>query len=157
MFRGYFGTNQVGSSYKEAFEIGKDLPPGDPAIKTGWPYYEYSIFPQPEDGEDPQPYENFKKFCVHYWEIMQAAGLELLRLIMMGLGYYEHFFDPIFVPKPVSTLRFINYPVHDFDIPDDAYGDDGRLLSTAAHVDTPTLTLLSIFDFEGLQVIKNIL
>ena len=85
---------------------------------------------------------------------MEATGVDLLRLIVKGLGYNEHFFDAAFVPKPTSTLRFINYPVHDFDIPVDAYGDDGRLLSTAAHVDTPTLTLLSIFDYEGLQV-KN--
>ena len=141
----------VGSSRKEAFEIGKELEAGDPTIRTGWPCYESNVFPQPDKGEDPEPYKNFKNFCIEYYDIMESAGVELLRLIAMGLGLDEHFFDPAFVPKPISTLRFINYPVHDV-IPKDAYGEDGQLLSTAAHLDSATITLLSTFDYKGLQV-----
>lgn len=152
LFRGYFAVDPgVGSSRKEAFEIGHELEPGDPTIRTGWPCYESNVFPQPDEGEDPKPYEDFKRFCLDFYDRMESAGIELLRLISMGLGLEEHFFDAAFVPKPISTLRFINYPVHD-TIPKDAYGEDGKLLSTAAHLDTATITLLSTFDFEGLQV-----
>ena len=41
--------------------------------------------------------------------------------------------------------------MHDFKLPTDAYGSDGRLQSTAPHRDTSVLTFLSTFDYEGLQ------
>ena len=36
-YRGYFGVNRVGSSFKEGFEMGLDLPEGDPDIQSGFP------------------------------------------------------------------------------------------------------------------------
>ena len=83
---------------------------------------------------------------------MFDASVEFLRLIAMGLGLHENYFDSMNIPKTLSTLRLINYPVHNFEIPSDAYGEDGRLLSTAQHRDTGILTLLCTFDYEGLEV-----
>ena len=85
--------------------------------------------------------------------MLHAVALDLMRLLALGLGVHENYFDPLFVPKSLSTLRLINYPVHNFEIPSDAYSpDDGVLLSTAAHRDSTMLTLLNTFDYEGLQV-----
>ena len=74
--------------------------------------------------------------------------MDLLRLISTGLGLIEQYFDPLF-EKTISTLR-LSGP--GFQIPDNAYGTDGKLLSTAQHRDTSVLTLLTTFDHEGLQV-----
>ena len=53
----------VGSSRKEAFEIGKELEAGDPTIRTGWPCYESNVFPQPDKGEDQNHTKTSKIFA----------------------------------------------------------------------------------------------
>ena len=151
-YRGYFGVNKVGSSYKEAFEMGRDLPAGDPELLSGYPITENSIWPQPDDGEDATPYEEFRTFMNDYHEVLVKTCTEFLRLICLGLGLNETFFESLYSPRTVSTLRFINYPVHDFDLPKDAFDSDGKLVSTARHTDTSIVTLLCTFDYEGLQV-----
>ena len=157
LFRGYFGVNKVGSSYKEAFEMGQDIPPGDSELKSGYPITENSIWPQPDEGEDPKPYEEFRQFMTRFHTVLVRTCTEFMRLICLGLGMNETFFEGLYSPRTLSTLRFINYPVHDFDLPDDAFDTDGRLVSTARHTDTSIVTLLCTFDYEGLQVIKILL
>ena len=156
VFRGYFGVDQVGSSYKEAFEMGQDLPPGHPELKSGYPMTESNTWPQPVEGEDPKPYDEFRKFMIQFYQMLVKTGSEFMRLICLGLGMTETFFDDLYDSKTLSTLRLINYPVHDFDLPDDAYDTDGKLVSTARHTDTSIVTLVCTFDYEGLQVCKNI-
>ena len=46
----------------------------------------------------------------------------------------------------------MNYPVHDFEPPKDAYTSDGKLVSTEQHKDSGIITLLTTFGNEGLQV-----
>ncbi len=151
MYRGYFGTDKVGSSYKEAFEVGKDYPVDDPDYLAAFPISEHTPYPFPDEGEDPTPYNKYRLIMLRYYDILQGVSTNLLQLIAAGLGLDEHYFDSLFT-KSVSTFRIINYPKHDFDIPKDAYGSDGKLQSTAPHRDTSVLTLLSTFDYEGLQV-----
>ena len=152
-YRGYFGVNQVGSSFKEGFEVGTDLPPGDPAIKSGFPITEDNVWPQPDENMDAEPFNKFRRTMEHYHLLLYKVALDLLRLISVGLGLQEHYFDSMYAPSHLSTLRLINYPTHNFEIPSDAYSpEDGKLLSTAAHRDSTTLTLLTTFDYEGLQV-----
>ena len=150
-YRGYFGVNKVGSSYKEAYEIGKDMPKDDPNYKTSFPISEHNVWPQAVEGEDEAQYSKFKEVMVQYEALFGDICMDLIRLISNGLGLNEHFFDDLF-RNALRTLRLINYPVHSFEIPKDAYGSDGRLLSTAQHRDTSVITLLTTFDYEGLQV-----
>ena len=152
-YRGYFGVNRVGSSFKEGFEMGLDLPEGDPDIQSGFPLTESNSWLRPDDDQDTQPFDRFRETMERYYSLLYGVALDLLRLIAKGLGLEEHYFDDLYTPKTLSTLRLINYPVHNFEIPPDAYSkDDGRLLSTAAHRDSTTLTLLTTFNYEGLQV-----
>lgn len=145
--------NQVGSSFKEGYEIGSDLPPGHPDIQTGFPVTENNTWPQPDENENVEPFDKFRKTMEHYYSLLHQVALDLLRFVCMGLGLNKHYFDSVYTPKHLSTFRLINYPVHSFEIPKDAYSpDDGKLLSTAAHKDSTTLTLLTTFDYEGLQV-----
>ena len=143
--------NKVGSSFKEAFEIGKDLPKDDPDYESSFPISEHNIWPEAGEGEDNAPYVKFKETMTRYHAMLSSVALDLLQLIALGFGLKETYFDSLFL-KHISTLRLINYPVHNFEIPKDAYGSDGKLLSTAQHRDTSALTLLTTFDYEGLQV-----
>ena len=127
------------------------MPVGDPDYKAAFPISEHSPYPKPDEGEDPTPYNKFQQVMTRYYAILYEAAVNLLQLISMGLGLDEHYFDYLFT-KSISTHRIINYPVHDFELPADAYGSDGHLQSTAPHRDTSVLTLLTTFDYEGLQV-----
>jgi len=147
-------VNRVGSSFKEGFEIGRDLPKDDPDYESSFPVSENNVWPEADEGEDSSQYIKFKQTMLRYHSLLLDVALDLLRLIAKGLGLKETYFDCLFT-KTISTLRLINYPVHDFDIPDDAYASDGKLVSTAQHRDTSTLTLLTTFDYEGLQVRNN--
>ena len=88
---------------------------------------------------------------LRYFNLLFDVGVDLTRLIAIGLGLEEKYFDYLFM-KTTSTFRLIHYPVHDFEPPADAYTEDGKLMSTAQHQDTAVLTLLTTFDYEGLQV-----
>lgn len=151
VYRGYFGTNKVGSSYKEGFEIARDLPKDDPDYESSFPISEHSAWPQASEGEDSAPYQKFKETMKRYHTLLREVALDLTHLISIGLGMRERYLDGLFT-KDVSTLRLINYPVHDFD-PKDGYTADGKLVSTEQHRDTSVLTILTTFDYEGLQVI----
>lgn len=131
--------------------MGNDLPTDDPDYKASFPISEHNPYPKPDEGEDPTPYRRFQEGMTRYYDILYEVAMDLLQLISMGLGLDENYFDSLFT-KSISTFRLINYPVHDFELPADAYGSDGRLQSTAPHRDTSVLTFLSTFDYEGLQV-----
>lgn len=152
MYRGYFGVNRVGSSFKEAFEMGRDLPEGDSDIQSGYPLTENNCWPHPDTGQDAADFDRFRETMEKYYSLLHKVSLDLLQMIAMGLGLNEHYFDELYTPKTMSTLRLINYPVHDFEIPKDAYTDDGKVISTASHRDSTTLTLLTTLGYEGLQV-----
>ncbi len=152
MYRGYFGVDRTGSSFKEAYEMGLDLPEGDPDIQTGYPMTEDTSWPTPDKGQDKADFDKFKEIMDRYYALLYKVSLDILQMIAMGLELNEHYFDNLYTPKTLSTLRLINYPVHDFEIPPDAYTDDGKLISTAAHFDSTTLTLLNTLGNEGLQV-----
>ncbi len=114
---------------------------------------ENTVFPYPDEGQDAEPFVKFRKTMEKYYNLLFQVCVDLMRLLAIGLGLKENYFNALFIPKHLSCLRLINYPVHNFEIPGDAYSpDDGVLLSTAAHRDSPMLTLLNTFDFEGLQV-----
>ncbi len=111
------------------------------------------MWPEASEDESDELYLKFKNIMMRYHSILMGVSMELVRLVAMGLGLDEHYFDNLF-SKSVSTLRIINYPVHNFDIPEDAYSEDKELISTAEHIDTSILTLLTTFDYEGLQVVS---
>ena len=127
------------------------MPKDDPVYKSTLPFSEHTPWPQANPGEDNAPYEKFRKVMQRYQLMLLEASLDLIKLIAMGLGLNENFFDCLFT-KPMNTLRIMNYPVHDFEPPQDAYTSDGKLVSTEQHKDSGIITLLTTFGNEGLQV-----
>ena len=110
------------------------------------------MWPQPDKGEDPKPYTEFRESLTALYDSFTNASIEIIRLIGIGLRLGENFFDPMFLPQSQSTLRLINYPVHNFEPPKSAYNEEGKLMSTEEHTDSGLVTLLSTFDYEGLEV-----
>lgn len=146
IYRGYFPVVEGEPSRKEGFEFARDIDENDPSVaKNNW-FYEKSPWPE-EDGMFP-----FKAFLQETYEILHNTALEILRLTALGLGIEEDSFEEIFAKRPCSTFRIMHYPPWTSDPPTTAYTEDGKTLITPAHTDTNFLTLLTRFNYGGLEI-----
>ena len=146
VYRGYFPLDAQNSSYKEGFEMAEELSK-EQCSRIGFPLYEPN--PWPSDGEVEAKW--FKSVLYNHYQLMHNTALEVSRLIARGLGADENWFDNMFSPYPLSTLRIINYPVRPQSIPDCAR-DGEYILHCGEHTDSGFVTLLSTFDYAGLQI-----
>ena len=74
----------------------------------------------------------FKKYVMSYHTTMSEVGLEVVRLLAMGLGRHENYFDELFLHKPLNTLRLMHYPIRPHPIPE-AAKKDGLVLTCLEH------------------------
>lgn len=145
IYRGYFPANAQNSSFKEGFETAEDLSE-DTIASIGFCLYERNQWPS---GDEKAKW--FRDVVSNYYMLMHNIAIELSRLISRGLGANEDWFDNMFSPYPLSTLRLINYPVRPQPIPDSAYEED-CVVHCGVHTDTPFFTLLATFEYNGLQI-----
>ena len=146
IYRGYFPVNAQNSSYKEGFEIAEELS-HEECSRIAFPLYEPNCWPSADEKETKW----FREVVNNYYTLMHKTGVEVCSLIARGLGANENWFENMFSPYPLSTLRIINYPVRPQPIPDCAR--DGKyILHCGAHTDSPFVTLLATFDYPGLQI-----
>ena len=138
-------------SYKEGYEFGQDLCQEDDIVKSGLPLYEPNIWPTPTTEEEKPRISKFKDTVSSYYKTMLNTSLEFMHLLAMGLDLPEAFFDPLFLPRSLSTLRLLHYPLRHFSPPPDACIPEGDVLCCEAHSDGGFATLVATFD-EGLQV-----
>lgn len=144
LYRGYFPVVNENPSRKEGFEFGRDI---DPSVAPGNWFYEQSVWPD-EDGSFP-----FKEFLTETYDYMHETAMEILRLTAIGMGIDEHAFEPIFSDKPCSTFRIIHYPPWEGPPPANAIIEDGKVVTTPDHTDSCFLTLLTTFNYRGLEVL----
>lgn len=155
LYRGYFPVDHTAISYKEGFEIGQEIPEDDPEIKSGYPLVENTPWPVAPPGEDQLPYQFFSETMKIHFNFFFDASVELMRLIAIGLDLQENFFDHLFIPKTLSTLRLLSYPPRTKAPPPDAVTEDGTVLYCDSHADVGILTMLTSFGQPGLQVLLN--
>ncbi|XP_028395094.1 uncharacterized protein LOC114519206 [Dendronephthya gigantea] len=146
IYRGYFPADATNSSFKEGFEVSEELSQEE-CVSIGFPLYEPNRWPSATEEETAW----FKKTLCDHYKLMHNTGTEVCRLIARGLGANEDWFDHMFSPYPLSTLRLINYPIRPKPIPDCARDGD-YILHCGSHTDTPFITLLATFDYPGLQI-----
>lgn len=146
IYRGYFPVTEGEPSRKEGFEFARDIKENDPTVASNNWFYEKSPWPE-EDGTFP-----FKSFLQSTYEILHDTALEILRLAALGLGIEESSFDEIFADRPCTTFRLMHYPPWNGEPPKSAYTEDGKIVITPAHTDTNFLTLLTRFNYGGLEV-----
>ena len=96
----------------------------------------------------------FRKYVLSYYNVMVETGLEITRLLAIGLGKPENYFDELFLHKPLSTLRLMHYPIRPEPVPE-AAKKDGLVLTCLEHSDTPFITFLSTFYNKGLQIMQK--
>ncbi|XP_076462354.1 uncharacterized protein LOC143294767 [Babylonia areolata] len=146
-YRGYFPTQGGEASFKEGFEVGEDSPPQED--KAIHPFFtEANLWPKEVQGA-PQFREDMRRF----FSVFLEAGTEILRLISLGCGLEENWFESMFVPHSLSTLRLLHYPPRPagVEIPETARDGD-TVLCCSKHSDSGFVTLLATFHYGGLQV-----
>ena len=84
---------------------------------------------------------------------MQKLGLIVMSHIAQGLRKPVDFFDPWFINNTCSTLRIIRYlPRSTKLVSMDKLSAEELRFTTPIHTDSGFLTLLSTFNYPGLQV-----
>ena len=136
--RGYAPCDISKNMYREWFEIGEKLPKDDPDVVAGNPLYEPTPWPN-EEGTDAY----FRKTVTEHYQTMANAGVDILKILAIGLGMEENAFVDKFNPKPCSNLGFANYPYLEADV---------TTVSFEPHADTGMLTLVGLFSYHGLEV-----
>ncbi|XP_046566875.1 2-oxoglutarate-dependent dioxygenase 33-like [Haliotis rubra] len=144
-YRGYFPLQPGESSYKEGFEIGvEDCPFNDPDIHPM--FTEPNLWPRYMDG-----FDEFLRDMQQYYKAILNTGTEILRLLALGSGLDEYWFESMFLPDTLSTLRLLHYPLRSSNPPDTAKDGD-TVLCCSEHSDSGFVTLLSTFHYRGLQI-----
>ena len=69
IYRGYFGLDHNYSSYKEGLELGPypDYREDSVDVASGLPLMEENVWPQPNDGEKSDAYDQFRAFMVKHY------------------------------------------------------------------------------------------
>ena len=149
-FRGYYPVVPNRACHKEGLDLFKELPPDDLLRLSGNVMYEPNLWPP----ESESGAAEFKQFMMAYYDSMFELGLEVTRLLAIGIGKEESYFDQLFLSKSLSTLRPVHYPLRSGPIPDTAIKDE-QVLTCLEHADTPYVTFLSTFTHTGLQFLTK--
>ena len=147
-FRGYFPLIPGGGENKEALEIGPEISPDDPFFKAG-----YAVYTREVSGRTKMKTARIsrKRFGSTIYDVVSNVAAEVLRLLAFGMGFDEHSFDSM-LPKSVSTLCLMHYPVRDTDLP--PLPTDGKdMIQCAAHSDMTFSSFLATFENRGLEIL----
>ncbi|CAL4175397.1 unnamed protein product [Meganyctiphanes norvegica] len=152
-YRGYFPVQPGEPSHKEGFELGPnncaDQKPPTEFAKFFMESNQWPVDPPGVTGEA----DKFKKVMMEYNDFLGKAGVELLRLVAEGWPKSTHseFFTELFTPTHLSTFRLLHYPPRDASPPPCAIDGD-YVVQCGGHRDSGFFTLVSTFDYPGLQI-----
>jgi isopenicillin N synthase-like dioxygenase len=120
---------------KEAFNVGLDLDPGDPAVIANMPFRGVNVWPKTM----PQ----LRNTVLDYFNAVWRLGCDLHMAIAVDLGLPSNFFSDKF-DRPMATLRLLHYPPRIAPKPSN--------FGAGEHTDYGSLTLLLTDDVGGLEV-----
>ncbi len=129
---------EVTADLKECFDLGRELPPDDPAVRAGTPFHGPNVWPEGLPG--------FRETIAAYYDAVLDLSLTLAGAVALSLDLPEdHFADKL--DRAVTTLRLIQYPPQQGRI-------EPATLGCGAHTDYGFLTVLAQDQAGGLQL-KN--
>ncbi len=144
--RGYigFGVEKLDehstADQKEAFNIGRELPPDDPEILAGAPFRGPNVWPE---------LPGWRTSVLDYFDACDRLQADIHRGFALDLGVEETFFAPA-LDRSASILRLLHYPAGNVA---GAAGAAGAAdLGAGEHTDYGNLTILATDGVAGLQV-----
>ena len=146
IYRGIVPFIDNDPSHKEFYEVGLDYDQVSKSEKK-YPLQEPTPFP-PSDKDN-----KFKNFVNNHYQTMQNLSLKIMSYLAEGLGLELDFFDKWFEKDSLSTFRMIHYlPRSSGVVKNDQLTEEDMKFTTMEHQDSTVLTLLSTFNYPGLQV-----
>ena len=139
--RGYVGMGAEAldptkpADAKEAFNIGRELPPDDPDRLAGAPFHGVNQWPN---------LPGFRETLLDAYAALHGLAARLHEIFAADLGLPKTFFAP-FIDRPLSTLRLLHYPPHPGAF-------DGTRHGAAPHTDYGCVTILAQDEVGGLEV-----
>ena len=96
-------------------------------------------------------------FMNEHYSRMLKLGMKIMGHIALSMGLSFNYFDNWFAKDTLSTLRLIHYSPRNcnLDIKQDSLSEEEMKFTTPIHADSTILTLLSTFNYPGLQVNVN--
>jgi isopenicillin N synthase-like dioxygenase len=137
--RGYVGLSEEaldptkGADFKEAFNIGLDLPVDHPDVLAGKPFRGVNLWPS--DGA-------FRETALAYFNAVWDLGVRMHRPIALDLGLPPDWFDTS-LDAPLATLRLLRYPPAVIG---------GEQAGAGEHTDYGNITILMTDNAGGLEV-----
>ncbi|KIW00521.1 uncharacterized protein PV09_07880 [Verruconis gallopava] len=125
------------SDTKEAIYIGEDLPLNHPRVLAGEYNCGPNLYPQALG-------KAFQDVCIEYYYAVRSLAVEVMKVLALGLGLEEDYFDDFSNDRPSSTLRLIHYPPTPKTSP--------LVRGVSAHRDFGCVTILLQDEVGGLQV-----
>jgi isopenicillin N synthase-like dioxygenase len=137
--RGYVGLSTESldpahADFKEAFNIGLDLPPDDPEVQAGAPFRGVNVWPSTP---------GFRNTALAYFNAVWRLGCDLHVAIAADLKLPPKYFADK-LDRPLATLRLLHYPPR--------AAERGDTLGAGEHTDYGSITLLLTDDAGGLDV-----
>ena len=127
---------EMNPDYKEVFDCGYELPPGDPYAGRGLSVYAPNLWPEEAI--------SFREVIQTFYTDACAVAMRVLRAIAVALGRDAQSFDEAF-DTPMALLRGNFYP----QLPEWAGNKD---FGIGTHTDYGCLTLLATDGVPGLEV-----
>ncbi len=141
--RGYFPVFEEATDpgmgrgdLKEGFDLARDLPPDDPAVRAGKPLHGPNVWPENLPG--------FRPAIEAYFAEMRRLAEDLMAGFALGLGLEEDFFADK-IDQPLAQLRLLHYPPQ-------AATPEAETIGCGTHSDYGCLTILNQDDKGGLIV-----
>jgi isopenicillin N synthase-like dioxygenase len=146
-YRGVYPFIENDPSHKEIYDIGCNYKEVSEEEKQ-FTLQEETPWPQGLDKS-----EWFSNFMISHYKAMHSLGLNLMSHIAEGLGKSRYYFDNWFAKDTLSTQRIIHYlPRKDHIVDQSKLSEDELQFTTPIHTDSGFLTLLTTFNYPGLQV-----
>ncbi|KAK7099649.1 uncharacterized protein [Littorina saxatilis] len=152
-YRGYFPLQPGEVSFKEGFEIGQDNPSSSNSESRSLSIHPFFTEANLWPSTDTEGAHQFHQDLVEHYRVVRNCGAEILRLVSLGCGLEENWFESLFFPDSLSTLRLLHYPVRG-EVADKAR-DGNTVLCCSEHSDSGFVTLLSTFNYGGLQILQD--
>jgi isopenicillin N synthase-like dioxygenase len=123
-------------NFNESFFISHDRGADHPDVRAGTPLRGRNQW--------PAGHEAMRAAMVRYFKTLEAVGERMLPVLARSLEMPAGFFAPFFRNEAHATLRFLHYPVQDWQ--------DDEQFGQGPHTDNSFITILAREDVPGLAV-----
>jgi isopenicillin N synthase-like dioxygenase len=124
------------ANHLHSFEMAFDLPADDPDVRSGKPFHSCNVWPD---------LPGFRNDVETYFDQACQFGFHLLKAFAASLDLPLDFFQLLYEPKPLTSMRLLNYPPQ----------HETESFGVAPHSDYGVITMLQQDETGGLELFSR--